>query len=97
MATSTFLWVLAGDKSSEALADRADTLLTRPAFAGATARRVTADELIAQAKPHLRGIDAAWLLGVNDDQQYEAFAALRESGVPAMVTRDDQPTSWRER
>ena len=92
MATSTFLWVLAGDAASDALATRADGLLAEPVFGDATARRVTADDLIADPKPQLRGVGAAWLLGVDDEQQYEAFAALRESGVPAMVTRAGRNT-----
>jgi|GEM_PF-1218608 len=87
MQTSTVLWVLAGNAPSDTLAARADGLLAAPAFTGTAARRVSADDLIANPKPHLRGVVAAWLLGVDDEQQYEAFAALREAGVPAMVTR----------
>ena len=92
MATDTFLWVLGGDAASEALAARSDDLLATPALATTVARRVTADDLIAAPQAHLSGVCAAWLLGVNDDQQYEAFAALREAGVPAMVSRTGQDT-----
>ena len=92
MAQYTVLWVLGGDDAADELAHQADGLLGDPALAAATATRVAADDLIAAPKSHLRGVCAAWLLGVDDDQQYEAFAALREAGVPTMVTRAGQDT-----
>jgi|GEM_PF-4870199 len=95
MAQYTVLWVLGGDDAADELAHQADGLLGGPALAAATATRVAADDLIAAPKSHLRGVCAAWLLGVDDDQQYEVKTPWAPATTKAWSTAPPTPpTPW---
>ncbi len=91
MRQASVLWVTGNDHHASAWTDRAERLLDRLPAPTPAAQRVTAHDLIVDPAAYLNGIKAAWLLGIDDDQQYEAFAILRDAGIPAMVTRSGRP------
>ncbi len=91
MAATTVLWVLGTDSLSAAWATRADAVAASlPTFGPPATQRITTQEFIQNPQGALQDVHAAWLLGVDDNDQYEVFASLHDAGIPAMVTRGNQ-------